>query len=364
MSSAKTKVALIVPSLGRGGLERVMTLIANYAAEKGLLVLVVCLANKDVAFRLHENVCVIAPKIPYMGGVRGKLRTFAFLLKTLHDEAPDACLSFSEAFNPVSILAAKISRCRIVVSDRSSPEKTFRWGVDVIRRLTYRFADGMISQTNYAREMAQEKKYNKNIRVIPNPLREIEDAYEKQFGKTVVTAGRLVSSKNFSHLIDLFLAADVNEEWELVILGDGPERGSLQQKIKDCNVEGRVRLEGAVMDVDFFFSKASIFAFSSRSEGFPNALHEAVAFPLAAISYDCPAGPADIIKDGFNGFLVTMYDEKSFVKYLKLMMESPGLRMKFTKDYTDYRKCYSADKVCEQYLSFVLGGLGNRSARF
>src|SRR5690606_34065756 len=118
--------------------------------------------------------------------------------------------------------------------------------------------------------------YNKKISVIPNPLREINDFYNKTYPKVVISMGRLIPSKNFIELIQIFDDSDCNKEWSLVILGEGPERENIENEIRRLSLEDRVELVGAVSDVDRYFSNASIFAFTSLSEGFPNALSEAI----------------------------------------------------------------------------------------
>ncbi|MFV9472839.1 glycosyltransferase [Advenella sp. RU8] len=354
MKHVSKKICLITPSLQMGGMERVLSLIANHADNIGLRVTIICLISNEVAYPLNNNINIISPKNPYKGGILEKIRMIKYLVKTLRKESPHTVLSFSEVFNPLSIIGSKLSSCKVFISDRSSPQKKLPIQTRFFQKILYPLSNGLISQTQQAKDIAKKKKYNSNITVIPNPLRTIDDSLEKKYNNVIISMGRLIPSKNFSELIDIFLQADKNRDWELIILGEGPEREILEKKIKLLGEEKRIRLIGAVKNIDYYFSLGSIFAFTSISEGFPNALSEAVAFPLASIAYDCSAGPADIIQDGENGFLIPLQEKEIYVKKLSKLMQSKDLINKMKKEYLNFREKYSKEKICHQYIEFII----------
>ncbi len=115
--------------------------------------------------------------------------------------------------------------------------------------------------------------------------------------------GRFISSKQQSLLINIFDTIDDNN-WKLIFLGDGPKLQELKSKAKTKKSFGRIIFEGNVSNVDEYYAKSKIFAFTSNSEGFPNALAEAMSAGCACISFDCIAGPSDLIKDEINGYLI------------------------------------------------------------
>src|SRR5690606_462686 len=163
--------------------------------------------------------------------------------------SPDAVLGFSEVFNPMTIFCARILGYRIIISDRSSPHRERALQTRVLQRLIYPLADGMIAQTQASKKNERAKNYKKKIIVIPNPLREINDFYNKTYPKVVISMGRLIPSKNFIELIQIFDDSDCNKEWSLVILGEGPERENIENEIRRLSLEDRVELVGAVSDV-------------------------------------------------------------------------------------------------------------------
>lgn len=354
--SAKKKICLITPSLERGGMERVLTLIANYSAKKGYSVFIICLITGDnIAYCVEKSVEVYAPNYNYRKGIFNKFKTFNFLIRTLRSIKPDTILCFSEIFNPLAILSAKILKFSIYISDRSNPNKKLPFVSKFLRKALYPRANGMISQTELAREIALDNRLNSNIHVIPNPLRGIDDTIPKKYGKQIISVGRLVNSKNFHELIEIFCSLKNSNGWKLVILGEGSERGALDAQIRKMNVGHKVILAGAVEDVDTYLSEASIFAFTSLSEGFPNALSEGMAFPLACIAYDCPAGPSDIILHNKNGFLIEVGDKVGYRALLqKLVDNEKGIRESFISEAIKNRERYSSEVIIEDYLDFIL----------
>lgn len=349
------KICLITPSMQKGGMERVLSILANYLSQKGCLVYIVCLISGEIAYDLDGRVQVIAPKASYRGGLSGKFASFIFLYKSLRRIAPDTSLSFSEVFNPLSIIAARFAGCKIYISNRSSPHRFHSVFKTLLTKLTYPLAGGLIVQTEYAKKIAAERKLNKNIAAIPNPLKQFNRNDSQSEKNIVVSVGRLVGSKYFDELIDIFEKADDKKEWHLVILGDGPERANLGKKIAEMRLQHRVLLKGAVDDVDRYLYEAKIFAFTSKSEGFPNALSEAIASPLPVIAYDCIAGPSDMIKDGENGYLVQIGNTALFEEKLRQLMNSKQVRSRFISNYEDYRQQFSQEKICGMYLEFILG---------
>lgn len=336
-----------------GGMERVASLLSNYAVRSNYEVNVICLMRESIDFKIDSSVIIHEPSFKYKGGFWAKLKIFLYLTSKLKKMTPCSALSFSEVFNPLSVLSGLLSGAKIFISDRSNPYLTHNTSTRFLRRMLYPLSDGMISQTMSAKKVASLRKYNRKIEVIPNPLSDVIDYTTSDKSKIVVSVGRLVPSKNFVSLIHMFLAADNEAEWKLWILGEGPERERIESVIRSLNLGKRVELFGAVTDINYYLSQASIFAYASISEGFPNALSEALASPLACIAYDCPVGPSDMIENGINGYLVPLNDEKLFVKHLNELMNNQNKRDDFVSNYQAHKSKYEVSHICTRYLDFI-----------
>lgn len=358
----KIKICLIIPSLRNGGSERVMSELANHwCLKKNIEIYLILLTNQEQFYTLNPLVNVITPNRNYNSNILSKMVykawTLSYIRFSCNRVSPDVVLSFSERYNNIVLLSLLRTEFRVFVSDRNNPYMNIGKIHKFLRNKLYKNASGIIAQTETAKKVLSKNTRNKNIKVIPNPLREISNISEVKKGKNkkiILNVGRNVSQKNQLELLDIFSRTNY-KEWELKILGNGPLRASLIQKVQKLNLQKNVQILEFNKNIDIFYSEASIFAFSSLFEGFPNALNEAMAHGLPSISYDCPTGPSDIIKDRVNGMLVDLNDRNQFVEKLNILMESEELRNAYSNEAKKVKEKYSLKIITDKYLKFILG---------
>ncbi|AGL17835.1 group 1 glycosyl transferase protein [Actinoplanes sp. N902-109] len=165
---------------------------------------------------------------------------------------------------------------------------------------------------------------------IPNGVPAAVAVPDQERAPVVLAAGRLNRQKGFDLLIEAF--ATVHErhpEWQLHIFGWGKAREKLAAQIEASGLGGTVRLRGLTRDLDAEFAKVSVFALSSRKEGLPMVLLEAMGAGLPVVSFDCPTGPAEVVEDGVNGLLVPAEDVAGLAAGLCRLIEHPDEREKF-----------------------------------
>lgn len=232
-------------------------------------------------------------------------------IRQLFDEIdPDAIVSFVEQTNVLVLVGTIYRPWPVIVADRVDPVAhksgaLTRWG----RRGFYRRAAKIVVQSESVR-----KSYHESIRarckVINNfvslPEHNPSCSEEKQERRPVIIGmGRLVPQKGFDILIRSFSKiAEKYPNWTLTIYGEGSERQILEALIHELGLGHRIHLPGVAEDVGQVFSEMSIFVLSSRYEGFPNVLLEAMSYGVAVISFDCPSGPREIIRDRHDGILI------------------------------------------------------------
>lgn len=342
------KICFILPTLRKGGLEKVASILANNFITHSHVV-IITLVNDKVENVLNENI-----KIIHLNSKEtfNKFYVLIKLIRVIRNINPDVIIGFSEVFNPISVLAAKLTGKNVFISDRSNPFKILPFRDRILKKITYPFANGIIAQTSIAKKRIFEKKLNNNIEIIANPLSSISNTNLNFNKKKIVTLGRLVKSKNHIELIKIFHEIN-NKDWHLIIGGEGPEKDNLEEYITKNNLTDSVTLVGLVNDLELFLSQGSIFAFTSLSEGFPNALLEGLAYPLATIAYDCPTGVSDLITHKVNGFLIPLNERDLYKQHLIELMNSDRLRNDFMAESFLLRDMYLQSTISEKYFTFI-----------
>ena len=192
----------------------------------------------------------------------------------------------------------------------------------------------------------------KNTCVIGNPI-DIE--YPQNKGKLIIlNVGSIGGNKNQDWLIFYFNELKSQKGlWELHFLGDGVKRKYCEGLVDSYGIQDKVVFHGVKKNPKAYYTNASIFAFTSTSEGFPNALAEAMAAGCACISYDCVAGPSDMIDDEINGFLIPVGDEEQYKEKLQLLMENEDLRSRFGAAAREKMKQFETSKIAKCFYDFI-----------
>jgi glycosyltransferase involved in cell wall biosynthesis len=336
-------------------MERVMVELADTLANFHHINLI-SLTKGNSFYHTSKKVNVLEPEFNYLNYNRltYTLKTLWFIRKELQRIKPSAVLSFGGKYNSFVLLSGLGLRLNIYISDRSRPGISYGKFLDAINPMVYKLASGIVAQTEIAKEVAYKSCRHTNIKVIGNPIRKIANS-SGQRKRIILNVGRFIKSKHQDWLVDYFESINTNK-WQLVFLGKGSQLREVQFRANKSALAKQINFAGNVKDVDTYYNKASIFAFTSTSEGFPNALGEAMAAGCACISFDCEAGPADLIDDGENGFLVPVGDHKLYKERLQQLTNNEELRIRFGKKAQEKMKQFRVEKIAKEYLDFILPG--------
>ncbi len=190
------------------------------------------------------------------------------------------------------------------------------------------------------------------VRRIPNAVTPTDLAPSTLDATVVVTAGRLTHQKAFARLVCAFApVAERHPDWQLRIAGRGPQRPRLQRQIAEAGLGANVRLVGQVADMAAELAHASVFALSSRFEGFPMVLLEALGQGLPVVSFDCPTGPREIIDDGRDGILVPDGDVAALTAALLELIEDPEKRRRYGAAALEKAACYDLRAVAARWTA-------------
>ena len=146
-------------------------------------------------------------------------------------------------------------------------------------------------------------------------------------------------------------------DWKLIIVGGDAQNQNNMAKLKaqlsEMGTSTNIELAGTQKDVESYLLKSKIFAFTSSSEGFPNVVGEAMSAGLPVISYDCVAGPSDMIEDGVNGYLVPVFDDELFKQRLLELMDDEEKREKMGQKAKESIRRFEVEKIMTKFYEFI-----------
>jgi len=340
-ASAKPKrVAFILPHLGPGGAQRVAATAANALIELGIeMHVITILDNHPDSYALDSKVLrhrnkgsqggaksskVGTPKDETLNEdqpVRRVVRTFArlsvvrrplgavgfavnlterarWLRRLIQSIRPDAVLSFLTQTNIITILATRGLGIRTIVSERNDPRlQHHRRRVVALRKLTYPWANVVTANTRGAVCAMESFIPKKNLAFLPNPLKSHVLSASVSFAEpTFITVTRLVEQKGVDVLLKAAaIAFNKVPNWHVAIIGDGTLRHELQALANKLGIATRVHWYGHVDNPIPYLKAADAFILTSRFEGSPNALLEAMACGLPPIVSDASPGPLELV---------------------------------------------------------------------
>jgi len=372
------KLALAIPTLNGGGAERVMSTMANYWASHGHEVHLVTHDRPENDFYpldgsvVRHGFDISKPPGSPLDTVKHNIQRITLPRKCLVDVRPDAVISFTVRMNVQNLIALCGTGIPAIVSERNNPlAQQQPLPFTLLRRYLYPRASALVMQTEAARTWAASFMPSRRIHVIPNPLSlsGASSCEERPApgGPVVCSAGRLIPSKGFDLLIQAFHAAARDKHaWSLLILGEGEDRPRLEGIVRELGLHNRVHMPGRVRDPFDAVRSSTIFVLSSRHEGFPNALIEAMALGLPVISTDCPFGPSEIVNNGVDGVLVPNGNVRALADAMEHLMVSEDARRMLGEHARVSSERFSLDTVMHHWgalLETITSSTRGRSRR-
>lgn len=354
------KILIFISSLSAGGAERFCSNMANHWIGRGWEVTVVTnygmaedfyTLNSQVK-RIPMNLGIGSRNLPM--AMLNNWRRIRALRSILRSENAEIALSLLDQNNVLLALASYgLRRSKTIGSERIHPAQfpiPKLWGL--LRRRTYGLLDAVVVLAEETARWVEENTNARRIEVIQNPVVWPMDSLPpavpppRKTGFRLLAAGRLHPQKQFHLLIESFrqLAPEF-PAWQLVIVGEGPERGRLQDLIRTSGFADRVLLAGRVGNIGDWYQAADVFVMTSLYEGFPNTLVEAMAHGVPVVSFDCDAGPRDIIRPGIDGLLVPPGDMAALNTALRSLMGDGPKRASIAGRAAEVRDRFSMQRA-------------------
>lgn len=328
------RIMYIIKSFAmKAGVERVMSDKMNYLVKHGYEVTMVTYeqGNHQHAFPLNDaihyhNIDACFYRLYYMPvwkrpleRIRMRRRFRLGLQKIVDEECPDIIITTTYSMKLLDIILNVHSKAHRIIESHIACY-TVRKAYDyrdnpVLRRIAAVYDKWAFHQIGKFEKLivltkgdAQDwSKYIKNVEIIPNPVTIYPESIESHDGSTyrIIAVGRLHEQKGYDMLIDAFaLIASKCPEWHIDIFGNGEDRDKLLQLVQEKGLSDRISINEPTDKIYDEYQTSDFFVLSSRYEGFPLVLNEAMSCGIPCVAFRCKYGPEDAIIDGENGLLV------------------------------------------------------------
>jgi len=364
------RITLFSPALSAGGAERVLSLLANALAAEGHVITLITLADCATDFfpidpAIHR-VGLAAQSLSggLLDALCNNIGRIWRLRSALRDSDPEALIAFCDQANVLALLASRGLPCRVIVSERTDPslhDIGRLWSG--LRRLVYPWADTVVVQTEAVAAWLRREIPRARVAVIPNPVlppsvtKNADSAQSRS--PVIIGMGRLSHEKGLDRLLQAFAAVSpAFPNWRLHLLGDGPLREALQTEAERLGIAARVTFPGNIAEPAGHLAAADLFVLPSRYEGFPNALLEAMAAGLPVLAFDCPSGPAAIIRQNVDGVLVPADDVPALKEQMARLMADAGERQRLGGAAVEILDRFGMPALLQQWIDLMNASAG------
>jgi glycosyltransferase involved in cell wall biosynthesis len=361
------KLLIFISSLSVGGAERVTVNLANHWALKGWEITIVTLRQQsDDFYALNHAVSRVALEMDgdsgnVIVGLIRNLRRVMALRRVLRQVRPDVALGMMDRANVLlAISSCGLHQIRAVGSERVYPPQHPLGALwERLRFHSYGHLYAVVAQTEKGAEWLKSHTKAQRVIAIPNPaswplINQMPFInVENILGagrKLLLAVGRLSCQKQFGLLVGCFQSlASRHADWDLVILGEGPLRSRLEVQVSEAGLRNRVFFPGRAGNIGDWYDSADLYVMSSRFEGFPNTLVEAMSYGLPVVSFDCDTGPRDIIRHKVDGLLVSSGNEQELTATLNQLMGDENLRVELANRAVDVRARFTTERIAEKW---------------
>lgn len=350
------KILIVLHNLKNGGVERVLSVLANYFANENYDVTILAISSDEVTYPLSPKIKYeFVPIIPLYKhiGLWGNIKAILNIHKEIKRIKPHYVIGFDDSIIIRTIPSAWLLRKKIIVSERIDPS-IYGLPMRIIRQIAYDMADHVVFQTEDAKAYFPKRTQKKSV-VIPNPLSEGLPARGNQINNDIIMACRLRPQKNVALAIKAFARVCKKvDNYNLVVYGEGYLLEELQTLARELCIGDKVKFPGHVDDIHERMSECAIYLSTSDYEGLSNSMIEAMAIGAPTICTDCPVGGARmVIKNNENGILVPVGDEAAIADAILKVINDKDYAASLSENGYNIRKQLSVDVICPQWKELL-----------
>lgn len=351
------KIMFYAISLGKGGAERVISVLANNLSQNyDVSIVVNTLKNK--AYKIDDKVKLyeLDNKKRKFSIIRNIYRMFN-TNKIIKEEKPTIIISFLPIPSFRILFLKYFHKIPVIVSDRNDPSIEYKKLISkILMKTLYPKADGFVFQTN-DQKLYFNKKIQDKSTIIQNPLKDefLDNNNNTKKENIIISVGRLIEQKNHKMLIDSFSELSATtKNYKLKIFGDGPLKSELTDYIKSKHLQDKILLCGISDNIKKELLNSKIFVLSSNYEGMPNVLIEAMATGLPCISTNCPCGgPKELINNNKNGFLIEVNNKNELTEILNKLINDEKLQNTIGNNAKKIREKLNSKIIVKKWIEYI-----------
>ncbi len=331
-----------------GGGERVTINLANYFEEKGYDVKIVSLSQQKTSniYSINKRIEIEYLNINFNIGSNAIKKILSIIKTNIYfSKHKSESIVLGIGNYPSLLLCLLPKRMNIkTVGCQHLAYSGIKGIWAILRRSLFNRLDRVVSLTIH--DLSKYQQINKDSICIPNSISIFPNQPAALTNKRILFIGRMVYEKGYDILIEVLKkVSDRHPDWDFRIIGDGPLKNSIVEKIELSGLKEKISLIPSTKFVIEEYLNASIFLMTSRTEGLPMVLLEAQVCGLPIVSFDCETGPSDIVVDNANGFLIDCYDIEIMVQKISLLCCDHELRLKFGKDAVENVKKFRPEII-------------------
>lgn len=344
-----------------GGIERGLTVRANYLVENFNFQVVIFCTNKTTGKPFYQlNKCVevvFLDKLSTTKSFLGRIFMQYEQSKEINKYKPDVIISVKFTLHNFFLQALK-KRNQKLVSELREPKEQYENNTSIKAKIYNKFRSFILKKQDLLITLTNRDKQQwgfSNMAVVNNARMLETNIVSNLDFKQVLSVCRLHKVKGVNYLIKAWsIVHKKHPDWKLKICGEGEEYERLKKLIIDLELVEAIILNNESVDVTPEFLSSSIFVLTSKFEAFGNVLVEALTFGLPIVSFDTPSGPREIISNNVDGFIVPLFDIEALADKICLLIGNTPLRKKMGNNAVVNSKRFDLDEIMRKYKSLIL----------
>jgi len=349
---------------GDGGTERMSSLIANELANSGYEVHILSMYKGTHSYYTIDK----KVKLSTIKDVKASFSLKYFTaVRAIRSYVKEHKIDTIIDVDTILSLFSTVATIGINIQHASWEHFNYKSDFGLIKRRLSRhvarlLCDDIIVLTERDKQFWEEQRFNNaKVSVISNPSpyqkkQYCEDINAINQSKNVIAVGRLVNQKGFDHLLDGWSRISKKyPDWTLKLIGSGPLENDIRMLIDQLDIKDSVQMIPSTKSIHEYYKESTIYCLTSRFEGLPMVLIEALHFGLPIVAYDCDTGPAEIVTDGENGFLCKTGNVSDFSNKLAALMGDEVLRQKFSNSAFERSSKFNIENVLEKWIELING---------